>query len=118
MNSVTIHGRLARDPLFKTVNTPRGDQIGRCSFTVAVDRKRGEETDFLDCLAFGRNAELVSKWLRKGDGIVILGELQSVRGRDWIVLVENWEFAEKSSKVKPEQPPDFGKVKEKLPWEE
>ena len=72
MNNHTIHGRLVRDPEL----TPRrnSDASDRVNFTVAVDRRYGDETDFFDCVAFGKKAELIDKWVRKGREIIVSGE--------------------------------------------
>ena len=72
MNNHTIHGRLVRDPEL----TPRknSDTSDRVNFTVAVDRRFGDETDFIDCVAFGKTAELIDKWMSKGREIIVWGE--------------------------------------------
>ena len=74
MNNHIIHGRLVRDPEL----TPRknSDSSDRVNFTVAVDRRYGDETDFFDCVAFGKTAELIDKWLAKGREVIVWGEGQ------------------------------------------
>lgn len=117
MNNIVIHGRLSREPWFKRIATKQGGQIGCSLINVATDRKAGDETEFIDCISYGRTAEAIYKWLHTGDGVVISGELQHDKGRGWRVLVEFWEFAEKSDKTKAEAPPDFDQISEALPWE-
>ena len=53
MNVHTIHGRLTRAP-----ELTKGDEQNkdRVNFTVAVDRRFGDETDFFDCVMPARNA--------------------------------------------------------------
>ena len=84
MNTHTIHGRLVRDPEL----TPRknSDSSDRVNFTVAVDR-RGEGTDFIDCVAFGKRAEVIEKFFSKGhegkDGI---------KRKSYSIFVEGFDF--------------------------
>jgi len=76
MNSITIHGRLTRDPEVKTYTTKKGDEGKICNFTVAVDRSFGDETDFFDCQAFGKKADVIEKFFFKGKEIVVNGSMQ------------------------------------------
>ena len=98
MNTHTIHGRLVRDPEL----TPRknSDSSDRVNFTVAVDRRFGDETDFVDCVAFGKTAELIDKWFSKGREIITWGEgqLRTYEGKDGVkrkaysIVVSNFDF--------------------------
>lgn len=77
MNSVEIVGRLARDPDIYM----NGDSV-TAKFTVAVNRrfknKDGRyDADFPSCIAFGRTAELVEKYFKKGSAIGICGRIQT-----------------------------------------
>lgn len=76
-------------------------------FTLAVDRpytKQGEEkkTDFIPCVAFGRLAENLEKYVRKGRRIVIEGRIQvdsydrddKSKGYSTSVIVERFHFAD------------------------
>jgi len=77
MNSITIMGRLTRDPELRQTNS--GTPV--TSFTVAVDRRGKEKaTDFLDCVAWNDKAEFVHKYFGKGRMILVAGRLQI---RDW-----------------------------------
>ncbi len=73
MNLVVLTGRLTRDPELKY------GQSGNayCRFSLAVDRpfKRGE-ADFINCVAFGKTAELIGEYLRKGRKAGVQGHLQ------------------------------------------
>ena len=78
MNKVILVGRLVKDPEVKTTQ----NQIAVCSFTLAVDRKiksaNGErQADFLSCVAWRSQAELLGKYFHKGSRIGIIGNLQS-----------------------------------------
>lgn len=77
LNHITIMGRLTRDPEYRT--TPAGLSVA--NFSVAVDRdfpgQSGEkETDFIDCVAWRKTAEFVTKYFTKGSLIVVSGRLQ------------------------------------------
>ncbi|MBN2069618.1 MAG: single-stranded DNA-binding protein [Opitutales bacterium] len=78
-NKVILMGNLTRDP--ETRVTPNGLTI--CKFGIAVNRvfnsqdgERREEVTFIDCDAFGRQAETISRYLSKGRGIHIEGRLK------------------------------------------
>lgn len=78
LNSVSMVGRLAIDPVLKT--TPNNIYV--VSFTIAVDRdfsRQGEErqTDFFDIIAWRNTAEFISKFFKKGSWIAIQGSLQT-----------------------------------------
>lgn len=78
-NKVILLGRLTRDPELRV--TPNSNSI--CKFAIAVSHKfKGadgilkEETSFIDIDAFGRQAEIVSKFFSKGKPIFLEGRLR------------------------------------------
>lgn len=72
MNSISISGRLTKDPELR--RTQNGTAV--CSFCVAVDRPGVKDrTDFIDCVAWDKRAEFVSKYFVKGDPIEVNGVL-------------------------------------------
>ncbi|MBO4856844.1 MAG: single-stranded DNA-binding protein [Bacilli bacterium] len=76
INNVVLVGRLTRDPELKT--TTSGTSI--CSFTVAVDNRQrnadGTRTaSFIPCTAFQQSADNMSKFLKKGSLVGIVGRL-------------------------------------------
>lgn len=77
MNVATFFGRLARDPELRT--TQSGTNV--CNFSIAVDRsfkKEGQPTaDFFNMTSFGKRAEVMAKYFKKGDQIVVSGSLQN-----------------------------------------
>lgn len=70
-----IIGRMATQPEYKV--TPSG--IGVTNFPVAVNFKNGEqqETSFLDCVAFGKTAEVICQYIDKGDLLGLEGRLRT-----------------------------------------
>jgi single-strand DNA-binding protein len=79
MNSVTIMGRLGRDPEVKTI----GSGTTLCKLNVAVDRfkKGGEkETDWFSVNCWDKLADTCADHLSKGRQVVVEGRLQT---RSW-----------------------------------
>ena len=72
MNKIILMGRLTRDSeIF-------GQKTKVARFTMAVDRNYGEdETDFFNCVSFGKQAEFVEKFLKKGIKVLVTGTLQN-----------------------------------------
>lgn len=80
-NKVILIGNMVADPELK--QTPSG--ISVCRFRLAVQRKftkeEGQQTaDFLDVVAWRQTAEFVSKYFKKGNPILVCGQIQS---RNW-----------------------------------
>ena len=79
LNRVILAGNLTRDPQLSY--TPSNTPV--CKFGMAINRQwtdRGsgekrEETCFVDLTAFGRTAETINQYLRKGRGILVEGRL-------------------------------------------
>lgn len=72
MNIIAVSGRLTRDPELRY--TTSGKAV--TSFTVAVDRPGvKDKTDFIDCAAWEKKAEFVSRHFRKGKQIEVSGVL-------------------------------------------
>lgn len=83
LNKAILMGRLTRDPEMRYTqsNTPV------TSFTLAIDRDRkgpnGErQTDFIDCVAWGKQAEFVKSWFAKGMMAIVVGRIQSRNRED------------------------------------
>lgn len=78
MNNVILAGRLVADPELKT--TQSGVEV--TSFRIAVNQnyvKQGEErkADFFNIVAWRQTAAFICRYFHKGDGINIVGKLQS-----------------------------------------
>ncbi|MDY4011354.1 MAG: single-stranded DNA-binding protein [Fusobacterium gastrosuis] len=73
MNCINIIGRLTKDPELKFGQS--GTAVAR--FTVAVARKMDKDkTDFFNCVAFKKTAEVISEYFKKGNQIGITGNVQ------------------------------------------
>jgi len=95
-NRTIIGGRLGRDPELRFLPT---SNTAVCSIAVAVSEKwkdksgeQQERTTWLDCEAFGRTAEVINQYFRKGSNILIDGKLRQ----------DNWtdKDGNKRSKIK------------------
>ena len=74
MNVTIIMGRTTAD--VELQKSKDGKEYAR--FTLAVQRKLDKEkTDFLDCVAFGKIAEIISKYVKKGNRIIVCGSIQT-----------------------------------------
>lgn len=106
LNKVMIYGNLTRDPELKAL--PSGMQVA--SFAIATNRtfndrdgKRQEQVEYHNVVAFGKQAEIMAKWLKKGSGAYIEGRLQT---RSWDkdgvkqyrteIVTDKFEFGPKS----------------------
>lgn len=97
MNKFILHGRLVRDPELTKGQDANKD---RTNFTVAVDRRYGDETDFFDCVIFGKRAGVVATYFNKGSEILLTGEGQirsyedrnGVKRKAFSVVVSDFEF--------------------------
>ena len=109
MNKVFLMGRLTRDPEVRYSQGENATAVAR--FTLAVDRRfRREEasTDFIGCIAFGKTAETIEKYVRQGTKLLVTGRIQtgSYTNRDGQkvyttdVYVEEMEFAESKKTAK------------------
>lgn len=81
LNKVILMGRLVRDPERRYTQT----NVPVTSFTLAIDRGRkgpnGErQTDFIDCVSWGKQGDFVKEWFTKGMMAIAVGRLQS---RNW-----------------------------------
>lgn len=93
-NKVILIGNLTRDPEVRVM--PSGASI--CKFSIAVSRsfkgqdgEQREETAFIDIDAFGKQAEVIGKFMQKGKPILVEGRLK----------LDQWESqaGEKRSKL-------------------
>lgn len=73
MNNVTLVGRLTKDPDVRYTN----EQMCVARFTVAVNRIKKDEADFISCVSFGKTAEFIEKYFIKGSQIGIVGHIQT-----------------------------------------
>ena len=73
LNSVILQGRLCADPDVRYTQ----EQKVVARFRIAVNRFKNDETDFINCVSFGKTAELIEKYFKKGSEILVNGRLQT-----------------------------------------
>jgi single-strand DNA-binding protein len=83
INKVFLFGNLTRDPELRAL--PSGMNVA--SFSVATNRvykdrdgKKQEQTDFHNVVVFGRQADTINQYLKKGSSVFIEGRMQT---RSW-----------------------------------
>ena len=73
MNQASLLGRLTKHPELKY----GASGTAYCKFTLAVNRAfKKDETDFINCTAFGKAAETIAEYVRKGDQFAVTGRIQ------------------------------------------
>lgn len=112
INKVILMGRLTRDPEMRHTNS--GTPV--TTFSIAIDNGYGDNqrTDFVNCLAWNKTAEFVTKYFTKGKMIIVIGRITT---RSWEtqdgkrayateVVAQEVNFGEsKSSQQAATQPP-------------
>ena len=108
-NKVILMGNLTRDPQLSFLPS----KTAVVEFGLAINRKwkskdgeQKEETCFVDCKAFGKQAETINQYLKKGNPLMVEGRLQLSTWEDQSgnkrsklrVVVENFQFLGKSEK--------------------
>lgn len=104
MNRVILMGRLTRDAEIRYSQGENSSAVAR--FSLAVDRRFGrteeQSADFINCVAFGKTAEFLERFGRKGTKFVLEGRIQtgSYTNKDGQrvyttdIVAESVEFAE------------------------
>lgn len=111
MNNVCLIGRITKDPELRY--TPNGVAVG--TFTLAVDRdykdaEGKEQTDFINCVAWNKDAEYMANWVKKGYLLAISGFIQtrnfesSQDGKTYVTEVVVRKVKNLTAKDKTEKP--------------
>jgi single-strand DNA-binding protein len=108
LNKAIIIGNLTRDPELKSL--PSGIKVA--SFSVATNRTWKDQTgakkeavEYHNVVAFGKQAELIAQYCKKGNSIYVEGRMQT---RSWDaqdgskkyrseIIIENFQFGPKGS---------------------
>ncbi|EOU1988671.1 single-stranded DNA-binding protein [Clostridium perfringens] len=101
MNTVQLLGRMVKDP---DINVTSNTTVAK--FTLAVNRFKKGEADFINCVAFGKTAENIANFFFKGNQIAIKGRIQtgSYDAQDGTkryttdVVVEGFDFIDGNKK--------------------
>src|SRR3989338_6379672 len=83
INKAMLFGNLTRDPELRAL--PSGVNV--CNFSIATNRaykdrdgKKQEQADFHNIVVFGRQADIVAQYLKKGSSVFVEGSMQT---RSW-----------------------------------
>lgn len=119
LNHIVLQGRCTKDPELRTGQS--GNSV--TTFTVAVERdfSKDKEADFINCVAFGKTAEFVSRYFTRGAMIIVSGSLQSRKWEDkqgnkrtdWNVVADHVYFGgskTNNTTAKEEPSPDVSAV--------
>lgn len=117
MNKVILMGRLTRDPEVRySQGSVSQESNAIANFTLAVDRRyrrEGEtEADFFNCVSFGKTAEFIERYFRKGNRILVSGRIQNdnytnkngEKVYSVKVMIDEAEFTESKAQQAPEGP--------------
>lgn len=112
MNNVSLVGRLTKDPEMRYTQTG----TGVVNFTLAINRPfknqdGQEEADFIRCVAFGKRAETIANYVKKGNrfgvtGRIQTGSYQNEQGQTVYttdVVVDGFTFLESNNQQQPTQ---------------
>lgn len=111
MNNVSLVGRLTKQPELRY--TSQGTPVG--TFTLAVNRMKKDEADFINCICFKKTAENVANYTDKGSQVAVTGSIQTrsyenkegkrVYVTEVIANQVTFLDSKKSGQPKQEQPP-------------
>jgi single-strand DNA-binding protein len=79
MNSVNLIGRLTKE--IEVNATPKGTLVTNFSLAVQKDK---ENADFINCVAYNKTAELLQKFVKKGNQVAVEGSIstRNYEGKD------------------------------------
>ena len=102
MNKVILSGRFTRDPEQRMMsNQTEFSRFSLACQSSFVNKDGERDTEFINCVAFGRTAETINRYCKKGAMIVAQGRIKnsSYDAQDGTkryttdVVVDNFEFA-------------------------
>lgn len=126
MNKVLMIGRLSKDPEVRYTAGEKSTAVA--NFSLAVDRRirkaESPEADFFNCVAFGKTAEHMEKYWKKGMKAAITGriEIESWTAKDGTkrtgtkILIDEIEFCEKKQEKPAEEWAPTDSVEDELPF--
>lgn len=108
MNKVVLTGRITKDPEVRYTQTG----MSNLRFTVAVDRPMSRDVngnrqaDFISCVAFGQQADFMSRYIKKGYMIALEGRIQtgSYQGQDNQIHYTTDVVVERVENMQPRDP--------------
>lgn len=113
MNKTILIGRMTKQPELRYA---AGSGTAVCRFTLAISRQfKKDETDFINCIAFGKQGETITQYFTKGSMIAVTGHMQtgSYDAKDGTkryttdVIIESFEFVESKKDNKGQHENEF-----------
>lgn len=83
LNQITLHGRVGKTPELRQMSGKDG-MYDSVSFTLAVNRDYGDETDWFFCTMNGKRAKVIEKYVGKGSELTVTGRLEKYKGSDGV----------------------------------
>lgn len=113
MNNITLFGRLTGEPELRS--TDNGTKYAK--FLLAVDRRTKEKTtDFIDCIAWSKLAEVIAQYVHKGNQLSLSGSLETSsyekngeKRKAYVVNIKEIDFVSQpktTNEVKAQNEPD------------
>ena len=83
LNVVIVSGNLVRDPEFKTIQGNSHVRISiACNRVFMHQGAKREEVDYFDCEFWGKLADTIKSYKKKGDAVLVEGRLKQNRWKD------------------------------------
>lgn len=80
-SKTVLNGRLVKEPVLRN-KTKNGRVVKWTYYRLAVNRNGGDGADFINCVAFGWQAEFAKQYMKQGTGILVAGRLRNYSYRD------------------------------------
>lgn len=105
LNHISIMGRLTKDVELR--RTASGTAVANLTLAVDRDFSKDKETDFIECVAWGKTGEFAEKYFSKGKMAIVSGRLQIRKWEDKNgnkrntaeIVAENIYFGESKSDI-------------------
>lgn len=97
MNKIILIGNIGHTPVLKQASDKTF-----LRFTLAVKNPYSDQTDWFNCVSFGKQAETIAKFFTKGSKIAVVGRVQTgtYEGKDgtkktkFDIVVESFDFCD------------------------
>lgn len=73
INNVVLVGRLTKEIELKYTSSGKA----YCKISLAVNRMKKDEVDFINCIAWEKTAEVIAQYCTKGERLGVVGRIQT-----------------------------------------
>lgn len=120
INNLSIIGRLTKDPELKYTQSNKSV----CSFDIAVNGFKKEDVSYFKCVSWGKTAETITQYVKKGHRIGLNGRLEQTSWTDKEgnkrysveIVVAGFQFLQPKSDSGPDVPADNPFSEDDLPF--